>query len=76
MKIYSVKINKHGWDEFKGFIVVAKNKQSAIKFLKPRFLQHGKWFNSTNWKDGYTIKAIKPEDYKTDTVILSVYNAG
>lgn len=74
MKIYLIEFNKWDYDQYSGFVVVAENEDGVIKFLKK---EHTKgYYGEIDWKGGYKIKEIKPEDYTETAEILGSFHAG
>jgi len=76
MKIFLITVNEPDYDEFAGFVIVAKSKDRAIRYIKAG-RGEGRFLNDINWREGYKIKEIKASDYhKRTTIILSDYKAG
>ena len=73
MKIYYVSIESWGYDQYDGFVVVAKSAETAINFLQEEYPSD--WRN-VDWKSGYMVTEIKPNNYKKSTQILGSFNAG
>ena len=74
MKIYKITFKDYDYDQYDGFVVVAKTAKEAIGYLKEKYPP--KDFEEVDWKSGYTIKEIKANNYKKINVILDSYNAG
>ena len=73
MKIYYVNIETFGYDQYDGFVVVAKSSEMAIDFLQEKYSSD---WGDVDWKSGYMVTEIKPGNYKESTIILGSYNAG
>jgi hypothetical protein len=70
MKIYKVyRINKIGWDEYEGAVIVAKNENQA------REIAAAEMRDGTNWQDESTVK-VEIVGNKESGVVLSSFNAG
>ena len=72
MKIYLFEFISYGYDEYIGFVVVAKDKEECIRHLK----EDGNYGEEWQWNTGYKIKEIKASNYKKTTDILDSFNAG
>lgn len=70
MKIFLIKFNACDYDQYDGFVIVAKNRYQVIKRVKEESS------SVIDFKSGYVISEIKPEKYKKTTVILDSFNAG
>ena len=73
MKFFLVTLKEQDYDYFGAFVIVAKNKDEAIKHLKQKYIEE---LGGAKWSKGYKIKEIRPRDYKETIVILDSYNAG
>ena len=71
MKIFLIRFNECDYDQYGGFVIVAKNKVEVLKITKGYDTP-----NIIDWEAGYRIKEIKPKNYKKTTVILEDFNAG
>ena len=70
MKIFLVEVNEADWEQNKGYVIVAENKEKAIRYLKRKYVGR-----SCDWDSGYKIKEIVPENYKR-TMLLLINNVG
>jgi hypothetical protein len=80
MKFYEIRFNKHDYDQFDSFIVVANSEEDVIAHLKKDCqYQHSGGRSddgSVDWSGGYEIKEIRPEDYSKTEIIIGSFNAG
>jgi len=76
MKLYLIELNECDYDQFAGFIIVAKSGREAIKYLKEEYPEDSGWNPNAEWSKGYKLKEIKPENYKKIKVLLASFNAG
>ena len=84
MKIYLIKFNHYGYDEYDGFVVQAENEDSAVDTLHKEYDEtkgvnykgepYGLKNNSICWEKGYRIEEIK--DDGTAKILLGSFNAG
>lgn len=68
MKIYKIELNECGYDQYDGFIIKAKDDESAIKLFKDKFA------SDTHWEKGYKITEISLSG--DEEVLLASFNAG
>lgn len=73
MKIYLIKFNWYEYEDYNGFVVIAKNKGKAILFLKQKYPGE---INGVVWRKGYKIKELIPKNYKRAAEIIGSFNAG
>ena len=71
MKIYLIKFNHCDYDQYDGFVVIAQNRNLAIQVLSSE-----EYKDNVDWEAGYTIKSIKPSEYKDTTMLLDSFHAG
>ena len=71
MKIFLIEFNECDYDQYCGFVIVAKSRYEVVKIVKGYNIS-----GVIDWEAGYKIKELKPENYKKSVVILEDYNAG
>ena len=64
MKAYCVYVDKVGYDEYDGFVVVAANETNALKMVKDKFNQ---------WQGEIHVKEV---DMTKEHVVLDSFCAG
>lgn len=70
MKLFLITMNDCGPDSFDSFVVAAKSKDDAARFLQEEFR------TDAIWKKGYEIERITEDDYKSPELILGSFNPG
>ena len=74
MKIYLITFNKCEYDQYDAFVVIARDEVKAINLIKEEYPDEK--YPDVDWKAGYKIKEIKPEEFKERKIILESFNAG
>lgn len=79
MRIFKITFNKCDYDRYCGFVVVAKDEEEVVRYLKSgggNEEGYGRFSGDIIWEKGYEIKEIRPYNFRKTKVILADYNAG
>jgi len=71
VKIYLIEFNNCTWDQYKGFVVIAKDKKDVISLIESEY-QRG--CGAIDWNGGYKITEVIPK--KRRKIILEDFHAG
>lgn len=74
MKFYLIKLNKHSYDQYDSFVVVANNKKEVYDLILET---ESHWCApEVDFSGGYTIRVLSLENYKRPEIVLGSFNAG
>ena len=79
MRIYEIKLKEHDYDEFDGWIVIARDEEEAIKLCDIKETKEEiTGYGENQYKDNIEyIKEIGIADYRMEKgIVLGSYNAG
>lgn len=76
MSIYLISFRQYGYDQYDGFVVVAADKEAAIRVIEDRYPPTDRW-PSVDWTCGFEISLIGfAPTINMETILLSSFNAG
>lgn len=72
MKIYQLEFNRHGYDQYDSFVIMANSKEEAESIVKKDYFEPD-WYDSCDWESGYVIEEVEMDKAQ---ILLGSFNAG